>query len=270
MKSIVLSTLATLMLGASMLYGQFFGLTVFDPSVFAKVSAQLIEMEQQLNQMIQTYEMITNQYNHMLFMARRIPVDMATRYRAVRTPWTLFSASNTYGTTSGWTAAVNSGTGVGAGYFGAAEQLLAYGAALANVPADQLDRLRKHYATIELTDGANQTEMQTLGMLRANAPQVETAIQGLENDSLSADPNFNTEIGVLNKINAAAIIALRNGQDTNKLLTALAEQQLIEAKRQRDAEVKAINTHIQLMGEGRAILDGQSSNWTSAILGYRL
>src|SRR5881296_3314834 len=93
--------LCTLVFGASLLRGQF-GLVVFDPSVFAKVAAQLIEMGNQLDQMIKTYEMITNQYNQMIWMAKRIPVDMAGRYRAVLTPWRFPSASNTYGTTGGW------------------------------------------------------------------------------------------------------------------------------------------------------------------------
>ena len=35
---------------------------------------------------------------------------------------------------------------------------------------------------------------------------------------------MNTEVAVLNKINAANVIGLRNRQDTNKLLGALAEE----------------------------------------------
>jgi hypothetical protein len=54
------------------------------------------------------------------------------------------------------------------------------------------------------------------------------------------------------------------------VLVALAELQLLDAKRKRDAEVKAINTHIQLVGQGKAILNDQSSSWTSAMLDYRL
>jgi hypothetical protein len=61
--------------------------------------------------------------------------------------------------------------------------------------------------------------------------------------------------------------SLTRAPDCFKLLTAVAEQQLIEAKRQRDAEVKAINTHIQLMGQGQAVPSDQSSNCTSAMLG---
>ncbi len=262
--------LCTLLLAAPLLRGQFFGITVFDPSVFAKVTAQLIEMGKQLDQMIHTYRMITNQYNQMIWMAKRIPVNMAARYRAAMTPWRFPSATNTYGATAGWMNAINSGGGVGPGYMAAVEQLLAYGPALGNVPADQLDRLKKHYATVELTDGANQHGMEAIGTLRRNAPAVESTIQGLEDDSLSSDPDFNTEIAVLNKINAAGIVALRNGQDTNKLLVALAEQQLIDAKRKRDAETQAINDHVQLMGQGKTILHQQSGNWTAELLGYRL
>jgi hypothetical protein len=270
MKRIALSLLAVVTLGAGAAFAQFgFGLTVFDPSVYAEAITEVSKLVQQYNQLVQTYQMITNQYNQMLWMAKTLPGNLA-RFRAIQTPWFLSSATNTYGTTGGWITAVNTGANVPGGYQRATEQLMPYGAALSNVPADQVDRLQKHYATIELTDGANQDGMQTIGTLRSNAPEVEAAIQSLENDSLNSDPDYNTEIAVLNKINAATVIALRNGQDTNKLLTALAEQQLIEAKRQRDAEVKAINTHIELVGQGQSVLSGQSSNWTAAMLGYRL
>ncbi len=270
MKRILLYSAASLTLGAGLLYGQFgFGITVFDPSVYLEAVSEVSQLIQQYNQLVQTYQMITNQYNQMLWMAKELPGNLA-RFRAIQTPWFLSAATNTYGTTGGWIGAINTGTNVFGGYQRATEQLMPYGAALANVPADQLDRLEKHYATIELTDGANQDGMETIGTLRNNAPEVEAAIQSLENDSLDSDPNYNTEIAVLEKINAATVVALRNGQDTNKLLTTVAEQQLIEAKRQRDAEVKAINTHIQLMGQGQAVLSDQSSSWTSAMLGYRL
>jgi len=264
-----LTVVATLAL-AIPLRAQFFGITVFDPSVFAKVAAQLVEMGNQLDQMIKTYDMVTNQYNHMLFMAKRIPVAMATRYRAIATPWRYPSATNSYGTTGGWIGAITSGVNATAGYLNSVERLLLYGSAYGNIPADQRERVTKHYATVELTDGANQHGLEAIGALRKNAPAVELAIQGLEDDSLSSDPNYNTEIGVLNKINAATVIAIRNGQDTNKLLVALAEQQVIDAKRKRDAETEAINNHIVMMGQGKAILDQQSSSWTAQMSAFRL
>ena len=270
MKRIVLSVVAVLALGASAMFGQFgVGITVFDPSVYAQAITQVSKLVQQYNQLVQTYQMITNQYNQMLWMAKTLPGNLA-RFRTIPTPWFLSAATNTYGTTGGWVVAINTGSGVSVGYRQATERLLPYGSALANVPSDQLDRLQKHYATIELTDGANQGGLETVGSLRSNAPQMEAAIQNLESDSTNSDPSYNTEIAVLNKINAATVIALRNGQDTNKLLVSLAELQLLDAKRKRDAEVKAVNTHIQLVGQGRAILNDQSSGWTTAMLDYHL
>ena len=148
--------------------------------------------------------------------------------------------------------------------------LNAYGAALGNIPADQLDRVKTSYATVELTDGVNQSGMDLVGRLRANAPDVENSIQSLEADSLSTDPDLNTEVSVLNKINAANVIALRNRQDTNKLLVTLAEQQIIEAKRKRDAEATAINSHIQFMTQEQAVLHAQTGDPSARMLAYRM
>ena len=243
---------------------------VFDPTNYEEAIQQLVQMQQQYMQLVNTYNMVRAQYDHLLWMAKRVPVDMASRYRAVPTPWRMSSATNTYGTTSGWIAAINTGSGVSAGYARATQSLAAYGGALTNVPADQVDRIKTDYATAELTDGANLHGIETIGTLRANAPAIEATIQALENDSLSADPDMNTEIAVLNKINAAGVISLRNSQDTNKLLVALAEQAIIDAKRTRDAEAQAINQHIRFMAEGRAIMNAQASGASAAMLAWRM
>jgi hypothetical protein len=243
---------------------------VFDPDVYAEAVQQLIQMERQYTQLVQTYQMARNQYQQLLWMAQRVPVDMAARYRAVATSWRASSATNTYGTTSGWVAGINTGTGVASGYARATQPLDTYGAAMASVPAEQLQRVKTDYATVELTDGANVSTMDTIGRLRANAPAVEQTIQALEADSLSSDPSMNTEVAVLNKINAAEVIALRSAQDTNKLLVALAEQRVTEAKRTRDAEARAINNHIRFMAEGKAVLAAQAAGASDAMLAWRM
>ena len=112
--------------------------------------------------------------------------------------------------------------------------------------------------------------MQTLGEMRAHSTAVEGAIQNLENDSLSSDPDMNTEIAVLNKINAAGMISVRNSQDTNKLLTALAEEQIIDAKRKRDAEAAAIDQHIQFMSQAKQAMAAQAADASSAMLAWRM
>lgn len=243
---------------------------VFDPSNFGKLVEQLAQMERQYTQLVQTYQIVTAQYNQMIWMAKMVPANLRAHYRALITPWHNTFATNTYGTTGSWIAAINSGAGVPAGYQQAIQPLNAYDAALANIPAEQVDRVKTTYATTELADGTNQSSIDLLGRLRANAPQVESAIQSLEDDSLSTDPDLNTEISVLNKVNAANLIALRNSQDTNKLLVALTEQQLIDAKRKRDAEAAAIDTHIQFMAQEQAVLRAQTGDPSARMLAYRI
>src|SRR6266705_2610896 len=69
---------------------------VFDPTNFEEAVQQLLEMQQQYAQLVQSYQMIRNQYNQMLWMAKQVPVNMAVRYRAIATPWQTSSATNTY------------------------------------------------------------------------------------------------------------------------------------------------------------------------------
>lgn len=243
---------------------------VYDPTNFAEAVKELVQLEQQYAQLVQTYDMIRSQYQQMLWMAQSVPVNMAARYRALATPWLNSSATNTYATTGGWITAINTGNNVSAGYSQATQNLNDYGAAISNIPADQVQRVKTSYGTVELTDGANLYGMQTIGAMRANAPAVESAIQALEQDSLSSDPAMNTEVAVLNKINAANVISVRGAQDTNKLLVALAEQRIIEAKRQRDTEAQAINEHAQFVAEGQDYLNAQAANASEAMQAWRM
>src|SRR5215469_16244565 len=118
-----------------------FGITVYDPSVYFEALTEVDKLIQQYNQLVETYQMITNQYNQMLWMAKEVPGDLA-RFRAISTPWFLSSATNTYGTTGGWISAINTGANVQGGYQSATEPLQAYGSALSNVPGDQLSPLK--------------------------------------------------------------------------------------------------------------------------------
>jgi len=247
-----------------------FGDIVFDPTNFGKAVEQLIEMQRQYAQLVQTYQTLRRQYDHLVWMAKRVPVNMASRYRAVAAPWRGSSAGNAYGTTAGWIASINSGAAVEAGYAQATERLAAYGAALARIPAGQIERVKTSYATVELTDGANLHGIETIGRLRASAAHDEAVLRNLEDDSLSADPNMNTEIAVLNKINAAGLFTLRNAQSANQLLVALAEGQIIEAKRTRDAEARTINTHVRFIAEGKAAMAAQARDASAALRAWRM
>jgi hypothetical protein len=243
---------------------------VYDPSNFEEAVQELLQLEQSYAQLVQTYRMIQNQYQQMLFMAKEVPVVMSARYRAVRTPWTLAAPPDSFGSLAGWTNGINTGYAIASGYSTATQTLANYGAVFAQLPAEQTARIKADYATVELTDGANLAAMTTIGQIRGNANQVETTIQNLENDSLDSSPDMNTEIAVLNKINAAGVLALRNTQDTNKLLVALAEGQLVQAKRERDAEAAAFNEHIHFRAQAQAVMAAQAAGASDAMLAWRM
>lgn len=246
------------------------GDVVFDPTNYAEAVRQLVQLEQQYKQLVQTYAMVRNQYEQFVWMAKQVPVDMNSRYRALATAWKPVSATNTYDTTNGWVSGINTGLDVAQGYARATQSLLGYGDALAQIPADQLDRIKTHYATVELADGANLHSIETIGRLRANAPFVERAIRNLEDDSLSRAPEMNTQIAVLNKINAAHLMSIRSSQNANQILVAMAEDQVIDAKRKRDAEAQAINNHIHFLKKGKQAMDAQSADASSAMSAWRM
>jgi hypothetical protein len=86
--------------------------------------------------------------------------------------------------------------------------------------------------------------MATIGGIRARSLQTTNAIGNIQYDSLSTDPNLNSEVAVLNKVNATNVLSLQNAQDTNKLLVAILEQQTILSKQLRDSATNIANADI--------------------------
>jgi hypothetical protein len=190
---------------------------------------------------------------------------MPARYQATFSQWrSLTTVPNVYQNTGGWVNGVNSGTlsVVTGGYQQAVQALGRYTPQeIAGMNPDEVQRATANYASVELADGANTNAMATIGNLRANAPAVQTQISNLQADSFSGDPSLNSEVGVLNKINAADMLILRTLQDSNNLRLAALEQQVIESKRQRDAEATVINTDI----DQRSNMVNQVKQFTSGL-----
>jgi hypothetical protein len=223
-----------------------FGGIVYDPTNYANALLRYYQLQQHLIQLRNSYAQLVNQYNLALQMARSIE-NMPGRYRAQFAQWRNTFANDTYGNTRLWVAGINSGQlpVIAEGYQQATTELLPYDPqVLAGMNADELARVRSQYASVELSDGINLNAMQTIGGMRGNAEDIQNQMANLEDDSFSEDPNLNTEVSVLNKINAANMLTLRTAQDSNKLLASLLEQQTIAAKEQRDVTTNAINTDI--------------------------
>jgi hypothetical protein len=219
---------------------------VYDPTNYANALLRYAQLVQQLNQLRATYDQIVNQYNLALQMSRNLP-NMAARYAATWAPWRNTNAQDLYGNTATWIDGINSGVlpTVVNGYQQATNTLLPYTPELlAAMPPNQVQRVQSDAATIQLTDGAAENAMEMIGTVRANARNTTDTINNIQNDSLSEDPNLNTEVSVLNKVNATNVLSLQNAQDTNKLLVSLLEQQTILSKQARDSATNITNADI--------------------------
>ena len=262
MKRIALAILLSLGLFITTASAQFGGV-VYDPTNYHNAVLRYLQLQQQLIQLRNSYVQLVAQYNLAMQMARNIQ-NMPARYRAQFSNWRSTFAPNTYGNTAGWVNGINFGQSatVNTGYRQATTELLPYNPSfLSGMTPDELRRVQSQYATVELSDGANATAIASIGSIRGNAQGLESRIANLEQDSLSSDPNLNTEVSVLNKINAASVLTLRTVQDSNKLLASLLEQQTIIAKQQRESTANAINAEIAR----RAALAGNLAQVTGTL-----
>jgi hypothetical protein len=248
---------------------QLFGI-VFDPTNYANALLRYAELERQLTQMVQTYDQIRTQYQLLKYQAQRIPVDMETRYRSRPTPWLPFAAADTYGTTDTWIVAANNGHDAATAYTQATRPLLEYGSSMGRLSADEAARVQARYDRLQLADASIGHGLEALGFLRGHQMSVEQTIRNLEDDAYATDPDFNTEIAVLNKLSATAVTSARLAKDANNVLVSLLEQQLLEETERREATVQGINAHIKFETEAPPLLAQTTALTTEALTTFRI
>ncbi|MGB2667719.1 MAG: hypothetical protein WAK48_27220 [Candidatus Acidiferrum sp.] len=242
---------------------------VYDPTNYQNALLRYFQLQQHLVELQKSYAQLVSQYNLALQMARNIQ-NMQARYRALFSQWRNGSALNTFGNTAGWITGVNTGN-VGGGYQLATTQLFPYNPQqLSGMDPMELSRVRSQYASVELADGANQTAMVTIGAIRTNAQNVQTQMGNLENDSFSEDSELNTEVSVLNKINAANVLTLQSVQDSNKLLASLLEQQLVASKQQREMTANSIDTDITRQATVAGNMNQLTGTLTNSLQNFRM
>ncbi len=246
-----------------------FGGVVYDPTNYHNALLRYFQLQQHLVELQKSYAQLVSQYNLALQMARNIQ-NMQARYRAQFSQWRSGSALNTFGNTSGWITGINTGN-VSGGYQLSTTQLFPYNPDhLSGMDVNELSRVRSQYASVELADGANLTAMATLGSIRNNALNLEMQMGNLERDSFSADSDLNTEVSVLNKINAANVLTLRSIQDSNKLLASLLEQQVVSSKQQREMTTNSINADIARQATLASNMNQLTGTLTNSLQNFRL
>jgi hypothetical protein len=268
MKSKILVLLLIVGLAVGTASAQFGGV-VYDPTNYHNALLRYFQLQQHLVQLQQTYAKVLSHYHLALQMARSIE-NMPARYRAMFSQWRNGSALNTYGNTAGWITGINTGA-VGGGYQQATTQLSLYdGGHLSSMDALERSRVQSQYASVELADGANAAALATIGSIRGSARNVERQMGNLEDDSLSSDPGLNSEVSVLNKINAANVLTLRSVQDSNKLLASLLEVQTVLAKQQREATSNAINADITRRATAAGNIAQVTGTLTDSLENFRM
>jgi hypothetical protein len=245
---------------------------VYDPTNYHNALLRYYQLQQHLVELQKNVAKVTSHLNLALQMAQYVH-NMPARYRAVFSQWRSFTSGDLYGNTTRWVAAVN-GAGpqsISPAYQQAIVPFLAYNQAVLSTinPADAL-HLRSVAASLQLTDGANVSALTTVGNVRANAQTVQQQIANLEQDSLSGDAALNSEVSVLNKINASNVLTLRTLQDANNLRVAALEQQVLQAKQQRDTDAANLNFVIQMRQQSTQNLTPFNNNLSQSLSSYRL
>ncbi len=225
-------------------HAQLFGSgIVFDPTQSAHAISQLREAQQLYTTASQTRDQVIQSYNLARQMAQ-MPQDLYRRYAAEFSRWTTLSAANTYGNTSDWVVAANTGA-----YDRASTAINRAGiplianpvATLSSYGGDAQAVVKSQVATAELADGVSTDALVTLGQIRARSQALNQQIANLERDTYSSAPDQQTEMAVLGKLNAASVMQLRSQQDTNQILSTAALNQMLAAKEQFDQQKRAIN-----------------------------
>lgn len=249
---------------------QIFGGIVYDPTNYANAVLRYGQLQEQLWQLISTYNQIRTQYLLLQRQAQKLPFAIDPRYRSLRTPWRPLVATSTFGTTTNWIDTANTGVTAAAAFARATQVLVPYADAMARLPAAEAARVKSRYDREQLTDGAITNGLEALGRLRSNEGSVETAIRNLETDAYADNADLHTQIAVLNKINAAGVTAARMTKDTNYLLVSLLEHQVIDATNRREAAVQGINAHVTFLNEARPLLARTTADTTTALTTFRI
>lgn len=214
---------------------------VYDSANFSNAVKQFHQVQQLYTTANQTRDEVIQTYNLARQMAQ-MPQDLYRRYGAEFASWKTLNASDVYGNTSQWIAAANGQGAFDVGYRSAGISLLAPSQALFSSLDERAQSLVKtQYATAQLADAVAMNQLSTVGDIRARSLAITHQIEQLARDSYSTDPQQQTEMAVLGKINAATLMQLRSQQDTNQILAAAALQQMLAAKEQSDQQKRALN-----------------------------
>ncbi|WP_353071976.1 hypothetical protein [Tunturiibacter gelidiferens] len=264
----ILFTLLTSFLSAGAAHAQFGSGIVYDPTQSAhalqqlqqgaselqKWTTELNDWQEHLQKEAQIYTtaeetrtQIVTMYN-LAYQMSTMPQNLAARYKADFARWSNLAAPpNTYGNTSELVNALNFGglPQASQGYNSAFVQAQNYPSGIySSLDSPTRATIANQYATSELARTTTTSAVATLGTVRSDSQAFATKLANLEADTFSTDPAQQTENALLGKINSATLLQIHSQQDTNQLLAASIQQQILAQKQQIDEQNRAINNSI--------------------------
>ncbi len=216
---------------------------VFDATNYGNAVKEFKQLQQMYTTANQTRDQIIEAYN-LAYQMSRMPQDLYQRYKSDFSQWTNLSAPDTYGNTAAWVNALNLGSPNRAldAYDSAVIQPQRYpGSGLSAQDSQTQTTIKNQYATSELARGAITSTLSTLGTVRSDSEAFARKLANLESDTYSANPNQQTEMAVLGKINSATLLQIHSQQDANQILSAALAERAITDKQRMDEQNRLIN-----------------------------
>lgn len=227
---------------------QFFGgIPVFDGASLAEALIQSSHMVKELKQLVEMYNTMKAEFDHLKFQAQYIR-NMG-RFRAAKTVWREMNAQDWYDKTAPWVRAVNTGVGASAAWERISRNPTRY-PNLGELSQVIKDLRTDEVSTILLQDGSAINTIDLVGRIREVGPQRERALDQLEMAIESDDAAMQTEAAQLNKINALLLFLAKSQMDQNRLTANGLEMQLLRMKKERDAAVAELNQQAYAQSHG--------------------
>src|SRR6516164_5233802 len=254
-KRILIASLAASL--PPMVLAQIFGPTiVYDPTQSAHVVTEIARIVQLYKTATQTYNQIA--YNAAWFTNK-------SRWLGIATQVVNSNTRSIFGETSGWNPAVTTGVNIPDAWSTAT-----YGIHpppfYAGFPLGA-SSISANIASINVADGMTEAAMIAIANSRRNQPSNDRALSDLEATSQDAGSGSNSEIEQLNLLTSGTVLANRQQEDSNALLTTIAEQQILMNKVQRDLLAGNLN----VMTTADSYTASEATGWggsAATIAGY--
>lgn len=265
MKQVITAAVVTAaILGVSSAHAQFGSGIVYDPTQSAHAIEQISQGQQIFTNSVRLADNAIATYN----LARQMSLAPVSLYQPFLSPSTywmaLNRAANTYGNSQRWTNSVNTGLGANVGYQQASVPRVGQIPGYGNLSTLGQQEIAAQGATVDLNDSVTPSNMQTLGIIRANSQQRQVDINALISASQSSDLAQHTEMAALQRINKALIMLIQEQQEANQISQAVALQQMIGQKVQQD-NLKSLfvtgNGYQQGFNSSTPQQTGAGTNW---------